>query len=117
MSKADSRGPALKPSPGLEGEYRERGEADTFLSCTECSKSFVAKLDYEIDGNHIIECPWCGHEHCRVIIKGTVTDIRWDTRMQRVDVGKRNVWKSSVIAAKTSSASQFLADLWARKSR
>jgi len=44
-----------------------KGEQRTVFQCTECNKGIVALLDYDIDGNHVIECPHCGHEHCRVI--------------------------------------------------
>jgi len=37
-------------------------------------------LDFEIDGNHVLECPECGHEHCRVITDGKITGDRWDSR-------------------------------------
>lgn len=94
--------------------YQHQGKVRTDLHCTECSKSFVAVIDHDIDGNHVIECPWCGHEHCRVIEKGRVSGDRWSSRHQRVDVERRNVWKSSVIQAATTSASQFLSDLWTR---
>lgn len=93
------------------------GQQRTDLHCTQCSKGFVAVLDYDVDGNHVIECPWCGHEHCRVIERGRVTDERYDSRSQRPDVivDARHVWKSDVLPARTSSASQFLSDIWLRK--
>ena len=50
------------------------------IYCHECDKYVQFTLDDELDGNHIIECPNCGHEHCRVIKKGKVTDDRWDSR-------------------------------------
>lgn len=108
--------------------YQHKGKVVTDLYCTHCSKNFRAKLDHDIDGNHIIECPWCGHEHCRVIKDGRVMGDgsgvgndgtgRWAGRAQRpnVVVNGRNVWKSSVIQATSTSASQFLRDAWlARK--
>jgi hypothetical protein len=87
----------------------------TDLQC-ECGKFFIALLDYRIDGNHIVECPHCGHEHCRVITGGTVTDIRWDSRYgndkSRDGIRVRKVWKSSVLAAQTSAASVFIRQRW-----
>lgn len=99
--------------------YKWEGEQRTDMHCTECSKGFVALLNYDIDGNHIVECPWCGHEHCRVIKDGRVTEERWSSRTQRPDtvVDKRNVWKSNVLPARTTSASQFLSELWLRRER
>jgi len=28
----------------------------------------------------VLECPNCGHEHCRVVKGGIITDERWDQR-------------------------------------
>jgi len=97
--------------PLLEGEGVKR----TDIHCSNCSKEFVAELDYSIDGNHVILCPHCYHEHCRVIKKGAITSDRWDSRNDRVDVSKVNVWKSTVIQATTSTAAAFIRDRWLEK--
>ena len=55
-------------------------EIRTEIYCHECDKYVQFTLDDELDGNHIIICPNCGHEHCRVIKKGKVTGDRWDSR-------------------------------------
>src|SRR5262245_60395257 len=87
------------------------GPTRTDLSCTECSKLFIAELDYSLTGNHIIECPHCGHEHCRVIENGKVTEDRWSTRhgtdKTRDGHRARRVWKIGVLQAQTNSASEF----------
>lgn len=85
------------------------------MNCTECSKNFIAQLDFGIDGNHIVECPYCGHEHCRVIINGVVTGDRWSSRAQRVNVDKRCVWKSDSLKMKTSTAGEFIRQSWLNK--
>jgi len=84
----------------------------TDMHCTECSKSFIAQLDMSLEGNHVIECPYCGHEHCRVVTSGKVTGDRWDTRVQRHDVHKRNVWKSDSRPAVTTTAAEFIRQAW-----
>ena len=85
----------------------------TDMNCHQCSKNFIAQLESELDGNHIVECPYCGHEHCRVIKDGKVTGDRWDTREQRVD-GRafRSTWKSDSQPIVTSVASAFLREAW-----
>jgi len=88
------------------------GQIRTDMNCTECGKNFIAELDHSIDGNHIVECPYCGHEHCRVIKNGKITDDRWDTKSQRVDVDKRRVWKHNVLPMKTSTACAFIREKW-----
>lgn len=82
------------------------------MYCTYCSKDFIAELDYSIDGNHVVECPHCGHEHCRVIKDGEITGERWDSRAQRVDVSTRCVWKHSVLQMRTTIASEFIRQKW-----
>lgn len=37
-------------------------------------------MDLSLNGNHVLKCPNCGHEHCRVVKDGVITDIRWDQR-------------------------------------
>jgi DNA-directed RNA polymerase subunit RPC12/RpoP len=50
------------------------------LHCHECGKYVQFDLDLSMDGNHVLKCPNCGHEHCRVVQKGKITDTRWDQR-------------------------------------
>ena len=50
------------------------------LWCHSCKKYVQFELDLEINGNYVIDCPDCAHEHCRVVNNGVVTDIRWDRR-------------------------------------
>lgn len=95
------------------------GEVKTSLYCHECSKNFVALLDYSIDGNHTIECPHCGHGHCRVIVKGKITDDRWSSTYgsdkDKDGIRARRVWKSDVLKAQTTSASEFIRQRWLEK--
>lgn len=50
------------------------------LHCHDCGKYIQFDLDLEIDGNHVLECPVCHHQHCRIVQKGKVSDTRWDAR-------------------------------------
>lgn len=50
------------------------------LWCHECGNYVQFDLDLSLNGNHILNCPVCGHEHCRVVEDGKITDIRWDQR-------------------------------------
>ena len=88
------------------------GISRTDMLCSHCSREFIAELDFSINGNHIIECPLCGHEHCRVITNGVITSERWDSREQRVDAKTRRVWKDNVLKMQTSAASAFIRDRW-----
>lgn len=95
------------------------GEVKTIFNCTECRKSIVALLDYSIAGNHIVECPHCGHEHCRVIENGRITEDRWSSRFgtdkTRDAIKPRRVWKHNVLQAQTTSASEFIRQRWLEK--
>jgi hypothetical protein len=50
------------------------------MHCHGCGKGFSARVDYRINGNHVISCPYCSHAHCRVITNGRVTNDRWEAR-------------------------------------
>jgi DNA-directed RNA polymerase subunit RPC12/RpoP len=82
------------------------------MNCTECSKTFIAQLDFSIDGNHVIECPYCGHEHCRVIKEGKVTGDRWDSKSQKINVERKHVWKADSLPMSTTTASEFIRNRW-----
>lgn len=89
---------------------RLKGVVRTDMYCHDCGKVYVAALNFDLEGNHIVLCPRCGHQHCRVIEKGVVTGTRWDSRYKRVDVGSESVWGAE--GMKTSVASKFLRDKW-----
>jgi DNA-directed RNA polymerase subunit RPC12/RpoP len=98
----------MKDVPGCSGQGRVR----TDLSCTECQAGFIAELDFAIDGNHVVECPRCGHEHCRTIKNGQITEARWASRNGQPRMKGRSFWKSSVLPLTTSVAQQYIRDLW-----
>ena len=92
------------------------GEVRTDMHCHECSKQFIALIDYQIEGNHIIHCAHCGHEHCRVVEKGRITEDRWSSRYgsdkSRHGIHARRTWKVGTLPASTSSASEFMRQRW-----
>lgn len=96
------------------------GVQRTDMNCHACSKSFVAELDLDLDGEYVIECPHCGHEHYRRVAKGAITERRWgsDSSTSPSEALKRprSVWKSSVIKAQTSTVAHFLRERWLQRS-
>jgi predicted RNA-binding Zn-ribbon protein involved in translation (DUF1610 family) len=62
--------------PGLVDDAVERQE----LHCHACDKYVQFDIDLSLNGNHVFNCPNCGHEHCRVVQNGIITDARWDRR-------------------------------------
>lgn len=47
------------------------------LYCHACNKYVQFQLDFELNGQHVIKCPNCGHEHYRYIDNGKISDRRW----------------------------------------
>jgi DNA-directed RNA polymerase subunit RPC12/RpoP len=95
------------------------GLTRTDMSCHMCSNSFIAVIDFDLTGDHEIECPHCGHIHYRAVKDGKVTESRYsyDSRPRQVsDDENRNLWKAKTekIASMTS-AQVFLRDMWLRK--
>ncbi len=101
------------------GEYTEQ-LVRTDMVCTNCSKNFIAQLDLGLDGDHVVECPYCWHEHCRTIKSGVVTEARWSSRGNRspntIMVDRGSVWKSEHEPIVTSMASAFIRDRWLNRS-
>src|SRR4051812_35444201 len=50
------------------------------LWCHECESYVQFPIDLTMNGNHVLNCPNCGHEHCRVVRDGRITSTRWDSR-------------------------------------
>jgi len=50
------------------------------LWCHECQKYVQFDIDTELNGQHVIVCPSCGHEHLRVVENGIITEARWGSR-------------------------------------
>jgi hypothetical protein len=50
------------------------------LHCHACNRYVQFEIDVSLDGNHVLKCPNCQHEHCRVVRNGVITDTRWDRR-------------------------------------
>lgn len=98
---------------------RHEGEKKTHMDCHQCHKHFTALVDYSLNGNHAIECPFCGHEHQRVIKDGEVTEERWGSFVgDKIDPHKpRRVWKHNSLPAATSGAADFLRDRWLERSQ
>ena len=88
-----------------DGEEYHEGIVRTPEDCTNCSKQFVAKLNYDKDGEHRIVCPHCGHEHFRVIKKGVMTSERWGSHGQKcIEVSVERMWSDKTEGIETHSA-------------
>ena len=47
------------------------------LWCHACERYVQFDIDVSLDGQHVITCPNCGHEHYRIIKNGVITEARW----------------------------------------
>lgn len=93
------------------------------LWCHDCERYVQFPIDLSLNGNHVLHCPNCGHEHCRVVENGKITDIRWDSRPGRNSymVTSSNITTSAAstyttytigTAASSTTSSAFLYDRW-----
>lgn len=99
-----------------DGFTYAEGIQRTDVDCTDCGKVFVAKLNHDLDGNHQILCPYCGHEHWRVIKKGVVTGDRWGSQNgPNRPVTTERLWSDRTIGIETNTAAGFIRDRWLKK--
>ena len=85
------------------------------LYCHECNNYVQFNIDLSLNGNHVLKCPNCGHEHCRVVKDGIITEDRWDSQ------NGNNIYITSVFTTFSStsttdsstSGSYILSQSWA----
>ncbi len=61
------------------------------LYCHGCSQYVQFNIDVSLNGNHILKCPECNHEHCRVVKDGVITGDRWDNRNQTFQISTTQI--------------------------
>jgi hypothetical protein len=90
------------------------------VHCTNCYRDFSAELDLDLEGNHVIVCPLCQHEHYRVVRRGVVTEERWRSSSGPVYYAATSTATISVSYSSwdttstggTSISSTFTRDVW-----
>lgn len=65
------------------------------LYCHNCGHYVQFEIDMELNGNHVLLCPVCGHQHCRVVKNGEITSERWDSRNQTFYISSNTVTYST----------------------
>ena len=89
--------------------HKERQE----LWCHNCQHYVQFDIDMEMNGNHVLECPNCGHEHCRVVDNGKITDDRWDSRNDNaVFIATNATFTTTSTYNSCNSNSVFLYQSW-----
>lgn len=95
---------------------RSRGVVRNELHCHECDKYVQFDIDLDLDGNHVLACPNCGHEHCRVVRNGEITSERWDSRNGNIPISASSLTYTTLsVSASTSSdysTGVYFSDLW-----
>jgi hypothetical protein len=84
------------------------------LYCHACEK-YVQFNVPETDGNLIVICPNCKHEHCRVVKGGVITEDRWDSRNGGQTIyatGTISSGTSWTIIANSSGTDNYIAQSW-----
>ena len=71
------------------------------IFCHDCQKYVQFNIDVSLNGNHVLDCPNCGHQHCRVVENGVITDVRWGQRNQSLPTHQVSTY------GLTSSATSF----------
>ena len=91
---------------------RERQE----IHCHACGRYVQFDIDIDLDGNHMLECPNCGHEHCRVVKNGVITGERWDSRtgvtIMATSVTSSTLSYELTFFTATTTSSAFTAGSW-----
>lgn len=122
-------------TPGADGLPTQDGNAPlngggtqrTTIDCHSCSKNFVAELDLDINGDYVIECPHCLHEHCRTVKDGLITEGRWSGRNTSATTvrGRRSAWRrpkvtskdgTKVVAGAASTIAEHIRERWLNRS-
>ncbi len=81
------------------------------LYCHKCDNYVQFRIDLSLNGNHVLKCPKCGHEHCRVVKNGKITDIRWDSRNPTFQCTAVTYTNTSLYSASASN-SDYLRQSW-----
>jgi len=83
------------------------------LYCHDCGNYVQFDLDMSLNGNHVLHCPKCNHEHCRVIKNGVITSERWDSRNGPTIPISTSATSWTVMSTySTSSGSTIMYDSW-----
>jgi hypothetical protein len=88
------------------------------LHCHACDTYVQFKIDLSLNGNHVLNCPKCNHEHCRVVKDGVITDERWASRNDGTPTFQLQAYSTSststftMYAQNNDSASTYMYESW-----
>lgn len=85
------------------------------IHCHSCDRFVHFDLDLSLNGNHVLHCPNCGHEHCRVVQEGRITDVRWAQRngpTYRISTSSTAIYTVSTTTYTYSTSAYYIASSW-----
>lgn len=85
------------------------------LHCHNCDVYVQFDIDINLNGNHIVICPNCKHEHLRVVNNGIITDERWGSRNMPTYTATGTSYTGSSYSSTTSATtgtSMYLSGAW-----
>ena len=82
------------------------------LHCHNCDRYVQFNLDLSLNGNHVLRCPNCGHEHCRVVMDGKITGERWDQRNGLTYTVRTYAYTITSTFVSSTSSSYYLYNSW-----
>jgi|GEM_PF-3290194 len=91
-----------------EMSYRAPEAEPQELFCHACNQNVMFRVDLNMNGNHVLNCPTCGHEHCRVVVDGHITGDRWDSRNGPTYLATT----TTIVGQYTSATSPFTRAVW-----
>lgn len=80
--------PAADPGYWFDGSLPlalEGHRVEVEFWCGNCTYYIYVKLNTGLEGNHVVRCPICNHEHFRVVKNGIITGDRHDKGIALVD--------------------------------
>lgn len=80
------------------------------LYCHNCNGYVRFELDTEMNGQHVLKCPKCHHEHYRYVEDGQISDRRWGSANRPMPVYQ--VPSAMVTYSATSATSDFNMYSW-----
>jgi len=68
----------------MESDNLKRyGERISIEKCYDCGEIIKIKLNMDLKGVHMIKCPYCSYEHCRIVENGEIISTHHDPRKNK----------------------------------
>ena len=82
------------------------------LHCPECNGTYRFDLDFELDGDHEVVCPGCGHTHYRVIENGKITEVRYQPYAAHATYAATGYQMIATSSATTTDGTDYISSDW-----